>query len=108
MPTNGLASRCSGILTTVTAGTTLGAHGTTKTDIKRQSPHSSKCLKLDPKNVKAEDNLGLSYAALGHTEDAIAAYRQAMAWQEHELKKEPGPFIDFGILLWTRTVSQRQ
>jgi tetratricopeptide (TPR) repeat protein len=57
------------------------------------------CLKLDPKNVKAEDNLGLSYAALGHTEDAIAAYRQAMAWQEHELKKEPGPFINFGILL---------
>ena len=29
-----------------------------------------RCLKLDPQNVKAEDNLGLSFAGLGRNEEA--------------------------------------
>src|SRR5260370_37436028 len=33
-----------------------------------------RCLKLDPRNVKAEDNLGLSYAGLGHRAEPAAAY----------------------------------
>src|SRR5207253_7946429 len=40
------------------------------------------CLKLDPQNVKAEDNLGLSLAGLGRNEEAAVAYNQAIAWQE--------------------------
>ena len=56
------------------------------------------CLKLDPRNVKAEDNLGLSYQALGRTDDAIATYRNAMAWQEHALEKNVGPVLNMGIL----------
>ena len=39
------------------------------------------CLKLDPRSVKAEDNLGLSYEGLNRTEEAIAAYRNAIAWE---------------------------
>src|SRR2546428_136478 len=57
------------------------------------------CLKLDPKNVKAEDNLGLSFAGLGRNEEAAAAYQQAIAWQAQSTSKNPGPFIDIGDLL---------
>jgi len=57
------------------------------------------CLKLDPQNVKAEDNLGLSLAGLGRNEEAAAAYNQAIAWQAQSLAKNPGPYIDMGSLL---------
>ncbi|HEY6945051.1 MAG TPA: tetratricopeptide repeat protein [Candidatus Acidoferrum sp.] len=57
------------------------------------------CLKLDPQNVKAADNLGLSLAGLGRNEEAAAAYNQAIAWQAQSLKKNPGPYIDLGSLL---------
>jgi Flp pilus assembly protein TadD len=43
-------------------------------------------LKFDPKNVKAEDNLGLCYAALGRSDEDASP-------------KNPGPFIDMGSLL---------
>jgi len=58
-----------------------------------------RCLRLDPSNVKAEDNLGLSYAGLGSREEAAAAYQQAIAWQSGAALKSPGPYIDFGDLL---------
>ena len=58
-----------------------------------------KCLKLDPKSVKAEDNLGLALAGLGRNEEAAAAYDQAIAWQAESLTKSPGPYIDLGSLL---------
>lgn len=57
------------------------------------------CLKLSPENVKAEDNLGLSYAGLGQIDDAMAAYKQAIAWQAQLLIKNPGPYLDLGTLL---------
>jgi len=58
-----------------------------------------KCLTLDPKNVKAEDNLGLSFAGLGRNDEAAAAYKQAIASQAQLLAKNPGPYIDLGSLL---------
>ena len=57
------------------------------------------CLARDTKNVKAEDNLGLSYAALDRSEEAIAAYQKAIAWQSESPVKDSGPFIDLGTLL---------
>ena len=57
------------------------------------------CPKLDPKNVKAEDNLGLSFAGLGRNEETTAAYQQAIDWQAQSLTKNPGPYIDLGSLL---------
>lgn len=57
------------------------------------------CLKLDPQNVKAEDNLGLALAGLGRNGEAAAAYNQAIAWQAESLAKNPGPYIDLGSLL---------
>jgi tetratricopeptide (TPR) repeat protein len=63
-------------------------------------------LKFDPKNVKAEDNLGLCYAALGQNSKAIAAYQNALAWQADSLVKDPGPFLDFGVLLMDQNRTQ--
>ncbi|MGA8598810.1 MAG: tetratricopeptide repeat protein [Bryobacteraceae bacterium] len=56
------------------------------------------CLKLEPKNVKAEDNLGLSYQGLGRLDGAIAAFRAAIAWQTNAKQKDSGPYIDLGTL----------
>jgi tetratricopeptide (TPR) repeat protein len=57
------------------------------------------CLKLEPKHVKAEDNLGLAYQALGRRDDALQAYRNAIDWQTAVRTKNPGPFINLGGLL---------
>lgn len=57
------------------------------------------CLKLNPKNIKAEDNLGLSYAGLGRNDEAIKAYQSAIAWQAEVLDKEPGPLVNLANLL---------
>jgi Flp pilus assembly protein TadD len=56
-------------------------------------------LRLAPANVKSEDNLGLCYAALGRTDEAIAAYRLAIGWQAEKANKDPGPLLDLGTLL---------
>ncbi|MDP9160319.1 MAG: tetratricopeptide repeat protein [Acidobacteriota bacterium] len=64
------------------------------------------CLKLEPKNVKAEDNLGLSYEGLGRTEEGITAYKTAIAWQAQSLDKTSGPFIDLGALLMKQNRSE--
>lgn len=58
-----------------------------------------RCLKLDPRNVKAEDNLGLSYAGAGRSADATAAYKNAIEWQAKLPDKNSGPFLNLGILL---------
>jgi tetratricopeptide (TPR) repeat protein len=56
------------------------------------------CLQLDPKNVKAEDNLGLSYYGLGRADDARSAYEAAIQWQSSVPQKDPEPFLDLGTL----------
>jgi tetratricopeptide (TPR) repeat protein len=57
------------------------------------------CLRLDPGNVKAEDNMGLAYAALERYDEAVAAYHTAIGWQTDSLMKDSGPYIDLGNLL---------
>jgi tetratricopeptide (TPR) repeat protein len=57
------------------------------------------CLKLDPRNVKAEDNLGLSFEGLNQVEKAIAAYHTAIDWQKDAPDKNAGPLLDLGSLL---------
>jgi tetratricopeptide (TPR) repeat protein len=58
-----------------------------------------KCLTLKAKDVKAEDNLGLSYEGLNQSEEAIAAYRTAIAWQAEAAAKDAGPYLNLGSLL---------
>jgi tetratricopeptide (TPR) repeat protein len=57
------------------------------------------CLKLDPHNVKAEDNLGLSYEGLNQTQQATQAFQTAMAWQAGASKKDAQPYLNLGMLL---------
>jgi tetratricopeptide (TPR) repeat protein len=56
-------------------------------------------LALDPKNAKTEDNLGLVYERLGQRDDAIAAYRTAIAWSQTHSAGSDGPWFDLGSLL---------
>ena len=55
--------------------------------------------KRSANTVQLEENLGLAYAGLGRIEEAIAAYKNAMALQANSPKKDPGPYIDMGDLL---------
>ncbi|HEV8038895.1 MAG TPA: tetratricopeptide repeat protein [Bryobacteraceae bacterium] len=57
------------------------------------------CLKLEPRNVKAEDNLGLSFEGLNQIDKAVAAYQTAIDWQKDAADKIPGPSLDLGSLL---------
>jgi Flp pilus assembly protein TadD len=56
-------------------------------------------LVLLPRSVKAENNLGLSYEGLNRTDDAIAAYRQAIAWEQDEAHPSEQPLLNLGIIL---------
>jgi tetratricopeptide (TPR) repeat protein len=58
-----------------------------------------RALKLSPGNVKFEDNLGLSYAGLNRTNEALAAYKTAIDWQSQSTPKRAAPFIDIADLL---------
>jgi tetratricopeptide (TPR) repeat protein len=57
------------------------------------------CLKLDTHNVKAEDNLGLSYEGLNQTQEAIEAFRTAISWQSGASQKNAQPYLNLGMLL---------
>lgn len=57
-----------------------------------------KCLALDARNVKAEENLGLSYAGLGDDPQAVGAYQSAIAWQATAVNKDPEPYLALGAL----------
>lgn len=54
------------------------------------------CLRREPRNVKAADNLGLSYEGLGQTKLAIAAYKNGIAWEPAGAAKDAGPFLHLG------------
>lgn len=63
-------------------------------------------LKLEPKSVKAGDNLGLSYAGLGQTDAAISAYKTAIAWQSDSAIKSAAPYLDLGVLFMAQNRTQ--
>lgn len=58
-----------------------------------------RALSLVPHDVRAENNLGLTYEALYQLKDAAAAYRQAVAWQQGSAYPSEQPLLNLGILL---------
>jgi tetratricopeptide (TPR) repeat protein len=58
-----------------------------------------RCLKIDTHNVKAEDNLGLSYEGLNQTQQALQAFQAAIAWQTGGSRKDAQPYLNLGMLL---------
>ncbi|MGC2639523.1 MAG: tetratricopeptide repeat protein [Acidobacteriaceae bacterium] len=59
----------------------------------------NQCLTLTPHDLRAEYNLGLAYAGLGRNDEAAAAYRTAIAWDQDSAAKDPQPYLDLGTLL---------
>ena len=58
----------------------------------------AQCLKLEPRNIQAENNVGLSYEALGQRDQAIQAFKNAIAWEFQSPAKDPEPFIELAHL----------
>jgi tetratricopeptide (TPR) repeat protein len=56
------------------------------------------CLKLEPRNIEAENNVGLSFEALDRPGEAIQAFETAIAWQADSPAKDPEPFIELAHL----------
>ncbi len=54
------------------------------------------CLQIEPRHVKAEDNLALSLQALGRHEEAEQAFLRSIQWQTEAAGKDPWPYIDLG------------
>lgn len=61
-----------------------------------------RALELMPRSVKVENNLGLALEGLNQPEQAMAAYRQAIAWQAGEAKPNEQPLLNLGTLLADR------
>jgi tetratricopeptide (TPR) repeat protein len=56
-------------------------------------------IALDPRFVKAHDNLGLSYEALGKYDDAIRSYQEAVRLNREAAAHSPWPPLNLGLLL---------
>jgi tetratricopeptide (TPR) repeat protein len=56
-------------------------------------------LDLDPRNVKAENNLGLIHESSGEPNAAIEAYRTAITWQADSLRPSEQPYVNLGNIL---------
>jgi Flp pilus assembly protein TadD len=61
-----------------------------------------KTLALNPRSVKGEDNLGLAYEALNRNDEAVRAYRTAIAWQKDDPAPSEQPLLNLAILLLHR------
>jgi tetratricopeptide (TPR) repeat protein len=56
-------------------------------------------LTINPRSVKAENNLGLIFENEGKIADALNAYRTAIAWQENIPHPSEQPYVNLGNLL---------
>ena len=61
-------------------------------------------LKISVKNAKVENNIGLTYENLDQTDDAVVAYRQAIAWQNEgsPAERSEQPLLNLSIVLLHR------
>ena len=56
-------------------------------------------LELDPRDAKAENNLGLILESEAQPEHAMDAYRKAIAWQDQSPRPSEQPYLNLGSLL---------
>jgi Flp pilus assembly protein TadD len=59
-------------------------------------------LQLDPASVKAENNLGLAFEGLNRIDDAISAYRKAVAMQATSTHPSEQPLLNLATVLIDR------
>ena len=65
-----------------------------------------KTVALNPRSVKGENNLGLAYEALNRNDEAVTAYRTAIAWQRDDPAPSEQPLLNLAILLLHRNQIQ--
>jgi tetratricopeptide (TPR) repeat protein len=58
-------------------------------------------LHLEPRDARAENNIGLIFESGGKTDDALVAYRNAIAWQKDNTPSSEQPYLNLGGLLVT-------
>jgi len=56
-------------------------------------------LSLRANDIKAEDNLGLSYQGLNRLDEARKAFEQAISWESDSPVKDAQPYLNMGVLL---------
>jgi Tfp pilus assembly protein PilF len=56
-------------------------------------------LALDSRDAKTENNLGLILESQAKLDEAMAAYRKAIAWQEKNVRESEQPYVNLGSLL---------
>jgi tetratricopeptide (TPR) repeat protein len=79
----------------------LGRAYYTETRLPEARKAYEKVLELDPHNAKAENNIGLIEESSGKPEQALDAYRRAIAWQEGSVRPSEQPYLNLGNLLIT-------
>ena len=77
----------------------LGRIQYTASDARGAAGSFEKALELNPRNIKAENNLGLAYEALNEPAKAIDAYHQAIAAGQESGKPSDQPLLNLAILL---------
>lgn len=70
-----------------------------KTDLQLAFRYAEKAVRLDPAFMKAYDQLGLCYAGLNQTEEAIEAYKEAIRLNQQQALRWPWPSMNLGTLL---------
>ena len=58
----------------------------------------TRAIAMDPGFMKAHDNLGLSYEALGKSDDAVASYETAVRLNRASSAPSPWPALNLGLL----------
>jgi tetratricopeptide (TPR) repeat protein len=77
----------------------LGRAYYTRSRIPEAKAAFERVLLLNPKDAKAENNLGLVLESEAHPAEAIEAYKQAIAWQQNSEVRSEQPYLNLGGLL---------
>jgi tetratricopeptide (TPR) repeat protein len=70
-----------------------------KMDMQAAAIYAEKAVRLDPEFMKAYDQLGLCYAGLNRSEQAIGAYTKAILLNRQQSLRSPWPSMNLGTLL---------
>ena len=77
----------------------LGRAYYTKSQLNEARKAFQAVLDLDPRDAKAENNLGLVLESDAQPSAAIEAFKKAIAWQENEPHASEQPYVNLGSLL---------
>ncbi len=70
-----------------------------KMDMQAAATYAEKAVRLDPEFMKAYDQMGLCYAGLNRSEQAIQAYTRAILLNRQQSLHSPWPSLNLGTLL---------